>query len=250
MPKLAVINQSTVTSDVDVGHMVDALNVLLPIFCSDWSLSQTTAHFIPRPVHGTAHGASLPALGISYVLSIIDYDPSAVGILGWHDEVAGISFARILAKTILDNSGASLYGGPNVPTVAQCLSHEAFELLCDVRCNTWWENKNTNILVASEVCDACEGAIVPVTVHGIIVGMSDWILPKWTDIEATTGPFNHLNTMTHAFEMQPNGYWIQMVAGVVSQQFAEQVPEWKRVQKLTATRHVIRGVGRSDSAST
>lgn len=67
-------------------------------------------------------------------------------------------------------------------------------------------NHNTGELFAGEVCDPVQNNIVVVTLpSGTNVGVCDWILPGWQDAQNTTGPFNHMNTLTAPFQIK-NGY--------------------------------------------
>jgi len=100
-------------------------------------------------------------------------------------------------------------------SIPQCLAHEVFELLVDPYCNTWWQSAN-GTLFAGEVCDPVQNNSV--IVNGMI--FSDWILPKWTDAQATKGPFNHLNTLSKPFTMSKAGYTIQMSQGRVTNVFS------------------------------
>ena len=85
---------------------------------------------------------------------------------------------------------------------------KVIELLIDPICNTWWMNNNTGMLYASEVCDPVQSNVILINLpNGINVGLSDWILPAWQDVQNTTGPFNRTNTLTAAFQIK-NGYAI------------------------------------------
>lgn len=196
--QLAIINQTTDISDIDASNMVLALNSLLPIFCSDWFIPLVTTVYIPR------NTKALPEK--SYFIFLQDTS-DVQGALAYHDLSSDIPYGKVFAKTVLENNGVIVYESTlTKSTVAQALSHEAFELLIDPRCNTWWMNLTTGQLVAAEVSDPVENNIVEVTLpSGLKVGMCDWILPSWSDVQNTTGPFNHLNTLTEPFQLK-NGY--------------------------------------------
>jgi hypothetical protein len=182
--------------------MVTALNMLLPQFCRDWSINPFTAVYVPKT------STSIPAN--TYIIYLMD-NTDVAGTLAYHDLSSDIPYGKVFAKTVIANGGVLLYEPTlKLPTVAQTLAHEVFELIVDPRCTMWWMNYNTGLLIASEVCDPVENNVVVVTLpNGTKVGMSDWILPSWQDVQNTRGPFNHLNTLTAPFQIK-NGYAIQI----------------------------------------
>lgn len=198
--QIAIVNKSTIISDEDGSNMVLALNLLLPKFCSNWGISLFTAVYVAKGVE------NLPA--ISYNINLLD-DTDSPGTFAYHDISSDVPFANVFAKTVLSENGVILYEPTHKkPTVAQALSHEAFELIIDPRCNLWWMNYYTGQMVPGEVCDPVERNVVVVTLaNDVKIGMSDWVLPSWTDAQNTTGPFNHLNTLRKPYEVK-NGYLI------------------------------------------
>jgi len=182
--------------------MVTALNTLLVQFCKDWSLTAFSAVYVPKAT------TNIPAN--TYIIYLMD-NSDVNGALAYHDLLSDIPYGKVFAKTVIANGGVLLYEPTlKLPTVAQTLAHEVFELIIDPRCNVWWMNYYTGILVAAEVCDPVENNVVVVTLpNGTKVGMSDWILPSWQDAQNTKGPFNHLNTLTAPFQIK-NGYTIQI----------------------------------------
>jgi hypothetical protein len=196
--QIAIVNNSTDVNDADGSNMTAALNNLLPIFCNDWSIPMFTAMYIPKRTK------VLPSnMYLIYLLDTSDIS----GALAYHDLSLDVPYGKVFVKTVLSNNGVILYDSNlNKPTVAQTLAHEVFELIIDPRCNTWWMNYKTGVLVAAEVVDPVELNVVVVTLkNGVKVGMCDWILPSWQDAQNTTGPFNHMNTLTQPFQVK-NGY--------------------------------------------
>lgn len=196
--QIAVINQSTMIVDIDGSNMVMALNILLPKFCTSWSISQVDAVYIPK------NSINIPETAYRiYLLDTADID----GVLAYHTLRSDIPYGNVFVNTILSSGGVILYeASQTMSTVAQCLAHEVFELLIDPRCNIWWMNFNTGQLFAGEVCDPVQSNVVLITLsNGVNVGLSDWILPSWQDAQNTKGPFNYLNTLTSPFEIK-NGY--------------------------------------------
>jgi len=224
---LAVINSSTVVSDVEGSLIVKALNMLLPQFCKDWNIPLTVATYIPK------NQTTKVAIKI-FLLDTSDVQ----GALGYHDLSSNVPYGKCFAKTLLTDGGVILYSkDPTVPTFAQTVCHEVFELLVDPIANGWWDIGDGQTLFASETCDPVESNAVTVSVlvspassgYSTIqkkvvqtpavyqnVGCSDWILPAWSDPQAN-GPFNHLNTLKAPFTLDKGGYGIQMTGGTTGQ---------------------------------
>ena len=200
--QISIINKSSIVSDIHGSCMATALNALLPEFCNDWKIPLFTVIYVSKGLTEIP-----PNTYIIYLMDISDVDEA----LAYHDIRSDIPYGKVFAKTIIDNGGVLLYE-PTLKqsTVAQSLSHEVFELIIDPRCNGWWMDRTTGILYASEVCDPVQSNIVVVSLKtGIHIGMSDWILPSWQDIQNTSGPYNHLNTLTAPFQIK-NGYAMQI----------------------------------------
>jgi len=196
--RISIINRSTVVTDTDGSYMTTAMNMILPTFCKDWSVINYRVSYVPTNV------ATIPAN--SYHIYIYD-NADVSGVLAYHDIQSAVPFGRVFAKTVLQNKGVVLYEPTlTLPTVAQAVSHEIFELIIDPRCNIWWMHYFSGLLVAGEVCDPVQSNVVVITLaNKVKVGLSDWVLPSWQCAQNTTGPFNHLKTLTAPFQVK-NGY--------------------------------------------
>ena len=124
-----------------------------------------------------------------------------------------------------------------VPTVAQAFAHEIFEMLVNQNVNIWWQQSN-GILVPAEVCDAVQGDIVPVKVGSVTVGLSDYVLPVWSDPQSTRGPYNLLNTLTRPFQMAKGGYLVTMKAGVISYVYGQSATPYVQYQAENVTNFI------------
>jgi len=186
--------------------MISALNIMLPAFCTTWSLKQYSCVAAPATTKPGTNGLYCVFLDTS----------TSAGALAFHTENANIPYGNVFVKTILQYGGAILMGQNNtVPTVAQAFTHEIFEMLINQNVNIWWQQSN-GTLVPAEVCDPVQGNVVPVKVGSITVGLSDYILPAWSDPQSTRGPYNFLNTLSRPFQMAKGGYLVTMKAGVIS----------------------------------
>lgn len=238
---IGIVNESTVVSAAECIRMVEALNIVLPCFCKDWRMPLARARIVPtaKECSPVSQAALLQSKGCTHVITINDVSP-VDSALGFHDEENDMPYGLVSAKTVLDAGGAVLWGKDS--TVSQCLGHEAVELLADVFANAWWQNPATGEFIAAETADPVQAGIVPVHLpDGGTVAMSDWIMPSWSDPQAKTGPFNHLNTLKAPFELQPGGYLIISTDGRVTQRFGEAVPAWVRAAKAVSHRHLRRG---------
>jgi len=204
--------------------MITAINTLLPAFCTTWSRQQYRCAVAPT---------GFKATGPYCVFS----DTSTVsGSLAYHSETGNIPFANVFVKTVLQYGGAVLLGATNsVPTVAQAFSHEIFEMIGNMNVNVWWQ-LNNGYLVPGEVCDPVEGNLVRVTVGSAVVGLSDYILPSWSDPQETKGPFNYLNTLTKPFQLAKGGYVVLMRNGVMQNVFGMEASDYIKEHYAGATR--------------
>jgi len=223
-------NNSTKVTDAQMASMVSGLGILVPTFCNDWGLKTIRILTIPKNQAITTQ-----------VCIYIQDAPDVSGVIGYHGETSGRPYGKVFVNPVLSNGGAVLYNNsvPNGITVAQCLSHEIFEMIMDLYCISWWTMPNGKTLVASEVCDPVQGNIVKVVIGSTTIGFSDWILPKWTDTQATVGPYNYLNTLKAPYTMSKGGYMIQYSNGKVTNVFGELVPAWIKEMKTKNSSRIM-----------
>jgi len=247
---IAIINSSTILSDVDGQTIVTALNQILPRFCVDWNLPIYTAFYIAKGKTSS----------ISTKVFILD-NSDVQNALGYHYLSANVPYGKCFAKTNLLGGGVTLYSANGAPTLAQTVAHEVFELLIDPLCNSWWDIGDGRTLVAKEVCDPVQGnnltanvVMSPaktsynaktrkvVTAPAVIqkVGLSDWILPAWANPQNTVGPYNHMNTLRAPFTLDRGGYVIQLAGGtsgqVTAMRFGSDVSEAQKAKYSTKKR--------------
>jgi hypothetical protein len=226
---IAIINSSTLVSDVQGNFIVKALNVLLPKFCKDWNITPTLTVYVPK-------GQKTNNVRKIFLLDSADVQ----GALGYHDLSSNVPYGKCFAQTVLSDGGVILYSkDPSVPTLAEVVCHEVFELLVNPLCNEWWDIGDSKTFYAREPCDPVQNNALTVsvlvspassrynsTLRKVVatpavyqnVGCSDWILPAWANPQDTTGPFNHLNTLKAPFTLDKGGYGIKMSGGTVGYQ--------------------------------
>ena len=246
MAQIAIVNQTTLLSDADGQTIVTAINMILPKFCTDWSLSRHTCIYV-----GRGKITTIP-------LKVFLKDKADVaGVLGYHDEINDIPYGNVFIKTVLDNGGVILYSpNPIIPTVAEVVCHEVFEMLIDPNCNTWAMLSDYRTLYAYEVCDPVQSNPLTVQVQTGIsrtgtppnvkvlpvytkVGLSDWVLPNWFDPQKKRGPYNNNNTLKAPLTIEKTGYVISLKDGVCKPIWGSAVtPERQRA--FAAKQRVLR----------
>jgi hypothetical protein len=218
---ISVVNGSTLVSDSVGELMVDALNMILPTFCNDWNIKPITVTYV-----GIGKVATTP-------LRCILLDNSDVkDALGYHSQYRDVPYARVFVKTILDYGGELLYSS-KAHTVAEIVSHEVLEMAVDLNANVWWSLADGSTLYAAEVCDPVQSNAVIVKVNDQSVRLSDWILPEWSDPQATKGPFNHNNTLKSPLTVDKGGYLIVMSCGKVYNVMGSDISDYTKANMST-----------------
>jgi hypothetical protein len=74
-------------------------------------------------------------------------------------------------------------------------------------------------------------------VGAVTVGLSDYILPAWSDPQATVGPYNFLNTLTRPFQLAMGGYVILMRNGTMSYVLGKSVSPYIEYKAGMSVKH-------------
>lgn len=214
-----VSNQSSVVTNLQFQQMITAMNQFLITLCQDWSI--TTIQLFPV--------FASPNNIVNNTIFIFDNTDSP-GALGYHFDVGGLAVGKVFAKTILDYGGVVLYKDQLTMTVAQCLCHEALEMIGNANINKWFLD-NKGVFWAGELCDAVQNNLIVITLPGNIrVGLSDYVLPKWFSPNSRTKPFNKLNTLNSPFSVDRLGYSITIKNNRVISVYGESYPAIKKVE--------------------
>lgn len=232
-----ITNLSANVTNAQVQLMAQACNQALPLLCLAWSV------ICPRVVFVENNNPILKNPAPSdWIFNMIDSDPNVPDALAYHTEVNDQVDGNILVQTILANGGVLFYQDATTPTVASALFHELAEALLDPNCNGYWQPAGDTNLYAAEVCDPVQGGIFTVNINGTKIGLSDFILPAWRDSEATTGPFNYLDTLQAPFTLDTGGYVVVLdsTTGESNQIYGEKMPNWLRTVKASSHRIVKR----------
>lgn len=207
MYSILIYNQSTVATNLDCQTMVDACKLQLIAFCNAWSKVVPQLRF----VSGAIPRLILPDTWIIVIKDNSDY----AGAEAYHSEDNDVVDGSIFVKTILHNGGVMLYKDAHTETVASALSHEILEAIGDPFTNGWWQDNN-GVYYCAENCDPVQDGIMPFIVTEknaltgvlgrVVVGLSNYVLPAWTDGENTTGPFDALHILKAPFTLSRQGY--------------------------------------------
>jgi hypothetical protein len=223
--RVAIVNQSTLIQDSDLGTISQALMQTVPQFCTAWNVQTVMISFVPK---------GKPVPNGSTCIYVLD-DPDVQGAYGYHDTTGTVAYAKVFVKPIVQNGGGLLaHTSTSNVSVAQVISHELFEMLAHTICNSWWMTSNGSAFYAAEVCDPVQGNTVPVNVAGKIVDLSDYILPAWSNPESKSGPYNKLNTVKTPMTVDKNGYSIKVSAGTVSCVFGESVDQATKDKQIAS----------------
>jgi hypothetical protein len=226
---IAIVNLSSLVQNSDVQTMCSAINTQVALHCAPaWERA-------PCPVKFYSNENDVP--GYAWTIYIIDNDTAIEGALGYHQEVSDKIDGYVMCEPVLSNGGAVMVYDPTNPnqyTVSATLSHEVLETFVDRYTNCWYQT-SSGLLVISEICDPVESISYPITVDGVEIAVSDFVFPSYFNMQATlanNAPFNYLKTLTAPFTMLAGGYWIQMEGGNESQVFGENMPHWRKNQKI------------------
>lgn len=187
--KVAVINQSTVLSDQELGLIVAALQKqVTQHFAPIWSIDAELAH-VPRG-QGPAPG--------SWWLVILDKSDQA-GALGYHDLTTdGNPIGKVFAQSDLEANSS----------ISVTISHELLEMLADPWISLCAEvdlPKKKGQVVAWEVCDAPEDDALGYPIDGIMV--SDFVTPWWFNMTPPAGAkFDYMGYIKKPLQILKGGY--------------------------------------------
>jgi len=216
MTTISCFNSSTLLKDSDMIIMIHAVNALLPQFCTSWRTPLYKCVSAPK--------TSIPGSTGMYCVFLDTTD--APGAAAYHTAANNIAISKVFVKTIFDYNGVPLSGAnTSIPTVAQAFCHEIFEMIINPKLNIWWQRPNQS-LVPAEVVDPVQSNVIRVRVGGVIVHLSDYVLPEWHNPQSTKGPYNFLNTLSKPFQVARRGYVIVLAAGKYSYVFGSMVTDY------------------------
>lgn len=235
---IAVINQSTLVSNIDVESMCKAVQIqLTQHVLPAWNLKSGTVEFY-------ADKTQVPKNAC--IVSILN-NSMQEGALGFHSIDNDVIDAFIFCKPVLDNGGVVLYDAQNPQnvSVSSVLSHEVLETVGDPYANFWADGPEIpqGSQYALELCDAVQENSYAINISTdstkpIWISVSNFILPSFFNPQGKNPddfPFDYLHKLTAPFSMTKGGYQILLQSGQSSQIFGELMPQWRKDQVLHAT---------------
>jgi hypothetical protein len=224
--QVAVVNSSTVLTDVQVQAVVPALQIQVHRdFAPVWGVDADLT-FVPQ--------RGSPAAG-SWWLTVFDNSDQA-GALGYHDLTSeGLPLGKVFA-------GSDIQAGTQWTVTA---SHELLELLADPDvnlCAYFQKDGGNTIFYAYEVCDASEADDFGYSINGALV--SDFVFPAWFESFHQPGStqFDFQKKIQQPFQLLKNGYistldpsnnngWTQAVSQEEDRQYAMRAPIGSRRER-------------------
>lgn len=191
--QIAIVSKSRRISDDVLAFAAAACDIQVQECAAAWGID-------PTPVAWYSREQGLPTRDVR-IMAVVDDMDEEPGALGYHTDVLGVVFGRVLAQD-----------GADEMTVT--LSHECLEELIDPTCDKWRPIAGTNRLTALEACDAVEADTyeIKATILGETrpVRVSNYLLPRWFDPQANggAGPFDRLAHLGAPFTLLPGGYML------------------------------------------
>lgn len=187
VPRIAVVNESTLMSNAEVYHFVPALqHQVRRDFAPLWGCDATVVTMLPSQVQG-----------FHWVLGVFDNADQA-NALGYHDLTpAGKPVMKVF---VADSQSANV-------TVSSVASHELLETLADpwIESLTLADNGDgTGRIYMQEVCDPVEADSY--SIWGVVV--SNFVTPWWFGDPLPPGAkYDFLGNLKAPFTMTPGGYF-------------------------------------------
>lgn len=162
-----------------------------------WGFEYSPVNYFSTDVLLALKGDELEAFTADSYLCTVQTTMDMPGALGYHDDYAGVIFARVLWQ-----------GDPTSVT----LSHEILELLGDKTCNVYKAMPNGK-QQALELCDRVEGdtyiELGEVGQDGMPVTLSNYLLPSAFS-PGSVGPWDRMGKLLTWDGMTDGGYSIVM----------------------------------------
>ena len=202
MPRIAVINESTVIGDADVQKMLPAFEQqwnkdLAPV----WGVDDASFTFIPKH--------RMPAAGSWWLVFLDDSDQA--GALAYHDLTnEGLPISKVFVKTLkADNASVSVGA-----------THELCEMAVDPWLNSAYQDPK-GVFWAGEVCDPVESDQYGYKIGDTLV--TDFITPDWYAYDHASKKIDFKGHGHKAFDVLAGGYaqkfdihrgWVQVTGSM------------------------------------
>lgn len=160
-------------------------------FAACWGVACTPVLFFSADVLDKLDGEELTTFVSRAHLLTIQDDLDVPGALGFHADIAGVIFSRVLFQG---------------DATSVTLSHEVLEEIGDPTCEDF-ADMGGGTFQAREACDRVEGDAYEVTVDDETVRLSNYLLPAAFAIDSAR-PWDRLDRLDSWSGMTPGGYVI------------------------------------------
>jgi len=216
MVQLAVINESTATTDANVQKMMPAFDQqwnkdLQPV----WGVDTATFTFVTK--------GQAPASGCWWVVFLDDSDQADA--LAYHDLTdEGLPISKVFVKTILADNADLGVGA----------THELCEMAVDPWLNAAFQDPQ-GVFWAGEVCDPVEDDQYGYRIGDVLV--TDFITPNWFAHQHSQGAIDFKGHSRAPFEVLSGGYaqkfdpqqgWVQVTGSRAARSVRARAPEGSR----------------------
>jgi hypothetical protein len=211
-----------------VAFWCSAIDAQAEEFCQAWSIPYTPVNFYSTDVLFSLTDAEVAAFAKDSRLLTIQPSLDVSGALGYHDDIAGVIFARVMWQG--DDTSVTI-------------SHEVLEELGDPTCDLYLPMGDGR-LTAVEACDAVEGDTYIETGYiaddAMPVAVSNWLFRAWFEANSP-GPWDRMRKLIAALTMTEGGYMIvRQSDGTESEVFAQ-----TSLGHLNASRKMTKPMGRT-----
>jgi hypothetical protein len=204
MLQIAVINESTASTDADVQNMIPAFNTQWNNdLNSVWGVGAATFAFTPKQ--------QAPPAGSWWVVFLDNSDQA--NALAYHDLTdEGLPISKVFVRTIQADKASLSVGA----------SHEICEMAVDPWLNSAYQDPQGTFW-AGEICDPVEADQYGYEIGGILV--TDFVTPNWFEHKNAVGAIDLQRHAKSAFQVLSGGYaqkfdpqkgWVQVTGAAAA----------------------------------
>jgi hypothetical protein len=233
VPKIAVINESSVAHDLAIKSMMHA-------FGEQWNLDLRPVWGIGGATFTFSPAGQAPPSGAWWLVFLDDSDQA--NSLAYHDLTnEGLPISKVFVRTILTDKTSLSVGA----------THEVCEMAVDPWLNSAYQDAG-GIFWAGEICDPVEDDRYGYEINGTLV--TDFVTPNWFAHMYASGPLDFKTHSKNAFEVLTGGYaqkfdlkkgWVQVTGATARHSKGATAPvgsrrerrarkraDWKRSDRL------------------
>ena len=231
MPRIAVINESTVIGDADVQKM-------LPAFEQQWNKDLAPVWGVDAASFTFAPKHRMPVAGSWWLVFLDDSDQA--GALAYHDLTNdGLPISKVFVKTLKADNASISVGA----------THELCEMAVDPWLNSAYQDPK-GVFWAGEVCDPVDSDQYGYKIGDTVV--TDFITPDWYAHDHASNKIDFKGHAHKAFDVLSGGYaqkfdshrgWVQVTGSMALNTLRARAPRGSRRERRS---RLSEGLRRSD----